>query len=145
MLALMPAMNPATAHPLHLSPIVAGLWRLSEWGLDAAGLQRWVEQALDLGLRPMIWSPLGRGRLFGAADEQVRRVHAVLSDLGQARGVSVATMAFAWILRHPAKPWPITGTGRLSALQEAVAALDVNLSAEDWYRVWEASMGHPVP
>ena len=296
-------MNPTTVHPIQLSPIVAGLWRLSEWGLDAAGLQRWIEQALDagissfdhadiyggygvearfgealarapglrqrlqivtkcgiklahpsrpahrinsydssaahvqdsvdrslqalrtdhidlllihrpdllmdpqeladtftrlrsagkvlnfgvsnhapdqlamlhrrfplvtnqiefsplqmkaladgtlaqcvdLGLRPMIWSPLGRGRLFGGADEQVRRVHAVLSDLGQARGVSVATMAFAWILRHPARPWPITGSGRLAALQEAVAALSVTLSAEDWYRVWEASMGQPVP
>ena len=78
-------------------------------------------------------------------DEQVRRVHAVLAEMGKARGVSVATMALAWILRHPSRPWPITGTGRLQALQEAVAALDVTLSAEDWYRVWEASIGHPVP
>lgn len=30
------------------------------------------------------------------------------------------------------------------ALQEAVAALGVHLSAEDWYRVWEASEGRPV-
>ena len=296
-------MNAAAANPLHLSPIVAGLWRLAEWGLDSAGLQAWIEQALDLGitsfdhadiyggyaveaqfgqamarapglrqrlqivtkcgikladparpahrinsydsspahvlasvdaslralrtdridlllihrpdllanpqdladtfgrlqaagkvlhfgvsnhapdqlamlhrrfplvtnqiefsplqmkaladgtltqcvdlgLRPMIWSPLGRGRLFSGADEQVRRVHAVLAEMGKARGVSVATMALAWILRHPSRPWPITGTGRLQALQEAVAALDVALSAEDWYRVWEASIGHPVP
>ena len=296
-------MNAAAANPLHLSPIVAGLWRLLEWGLDSAGLQAWIEQALDLGitsfdhadiyggyaveaqfgqamarapglrqrlqivtkcgikladparpahrinsydsspahvlasvdaslralrtdridlllihrpdllanpqdladtfgrlhaagkvlhfgvsnhapdqlamlhrrfplvtnqiefsplqmkaladgtltqcvdlgLRPMIWSPLGRGRLFSGADEQVRRVHAVLAEMGKARGVSVATMALAWILRHPSRPWPITGTGRLQALQEAVAALDVTLSAEDWYRVWEASIGHPVP
>ncbi len=104
-----------------------------------------LEQCLDLGIRPMIWSPLGRGRLFGGGDEQVRRVHAELAELGRAQGVSVATMAFAWILRHPSRPWPITGSGRLQALQEAVAALQVKLSAEDWYRVWQASMGHPVP
>lgn len=104
-----------------------------------------LTQCVDLGLRPMIWSPLGRGRLFGDGDEQVRRVHAVLAELGQAHGVSVATMAFAWILRHPSRPWPITGSGRLQALQEAVAALQVNITAEDWYRVWEASIGHPVP
>ena len=104
-----------------------------------------LEQCVDLGIRPMIWSPLGRGRLFGDGDEQVRRVHAVLAELGQAQGVSVATMAFAWILRHPSRPWPITGSGRLQALQEAVAALQVKMGAEDWYRVWQASMGHPVP
>ena len=104
-----------------------------------------LEQCVDLGIRPMIWSPLGRGRLFSGADEQVRRVHAELAEQGQAQGVSVATMAFAWILRHPSRPWPITGSGRLQALQEAVAALQVNVSAEDWYRIWQASMGHAVP
>ena len=104
-----------------------------------------LEQCVDLGIRPMIWSPLGRGRLFSGADEQVRRVHAELAEQGQAQGVSVATMAFAWILRHPSRPWPITGSGRLQALQEAVAALQVNMSAEDWYRIWQASMGHAVP
>ena len=53
-------------------------------------------------------------------------------------------MAYAWILRHPSKPWPITGSGRLQALQEAVAALNIKVSREDWYRVWQASIGHEV-
>jgi predicted oxidoreductase len=53
-------------------------------------------------------------------------------------------MAYAWILRHPSKPLPITGTGRLEGLHEAVAALDIRLTAEDWYRVWQASMGREV-
>jgi len=33
----------------------------------------------------------------------------------------------------------------IRCLHEAVAALTVQLSAEDWYRVWVASMGHGVP
>ena len=104
-----------------------------------------LEQCVDLGLRPMIWSPLAGGRLFGGQDEQAHRVRAVLADLAQRRGVSLATLAYAWILRHPSRPLPITGSGRLQALQEAVAALDVPLTAEDWYRVWQASTGHEVP
>ena len=103
-----------------------------------------LEQCVDLGMRPMIWSPLARGRLFSGDSDQVRRVHAVLADLGAQHGVSVATMAYAWILRHPSKPWPITGSGRLQALQEAVAALNIKVSREDWYRVWQASIGHEV-
>lgn len=105
-----------------------------------------LEQCVDLALRPMIWSPLGGGRLFGdAGDPQVERVRAVLAELAQRHGVSLATVAYAWILRHPSRPIPVTGSGRTEALREATAALDLRLSAEDWYAVWQASMGHEVP
>ena len=103
-----------------------------------------LDQAVDLGLAPMVWSPLAGGRLLAAADEQAQRVHAVLETLGRAHGASAATMAYAWIRRHPSRPIPITGSGRIEALREAVAALDITLSAEDWYRVWQASMNHEV-
>ena len=60
-------------------------------------------------------------------------------------GIGIATLAYAWILRHPSRPCPITGTGRIDGLREAVAALDVRLDVEDWYAIWTASKGHPVP
>jgi predicted oxidoreductase len=103
-----------------------------------------LDQAADLGVRPMVWSPLAGGRLVAAADEQAQRVRSVLEALGRAHGVSAATMAYAWIRRHPSQPMPITGSGRIEALREAVAALDITLSAEDWYRVWQANMNHEV-
>jgi predicted oxidoreductase len=104
-----------------------------------------LEQCVDLGLRPMLWSPLGGGRLFTGTDEQALRVRAVLQGLGEAHGVSAATMAYAWLMRHPSRPVPITGSGRIAALREAVAATAVQLSHEDWYLVWQASMGQEVP
>jgi predicted oxidoreductase len=103
-----------------------------------------LEQSLDLGLPPMIWSPLAGGRLLSADDEQARRVRGVLEDLGRAHSVSATTIAYAWIRRHPSRPIPITGSGRIEALREAVAALEVSLSAEDWYRVCRASMNREV-
>jgi predicted oxidoreductase len=104
-----------------------------------------LEQALDLGLPPMIWSPLAGGQLFSASDAQGLRVRDVLETLGRSRGVSAATMAYAWIRRHPSRPILITGSGRIDGLREAVASLQVTLGTEDWYRVWQASTGHPVP
>ena len=104
-----------------------------------------LEQCVDLGLRPMIWSPLAGGRLFSGDDSQTVRVRHVLQELAGRYGTTLATVAYAWILRHPSRPHPVTGSGRVVALQEAVAALDVRLSAEDWYRVWVASIGHGVP
>lgn len=104
-----------------------------------------LEQCVDLGLRPMLWSPLGGGRLFTGTDGQALRVRAELQALGEAHGVSAATMAYAWLMRHPSRPVPITGSGRIAALREAVAATAVQLTHEDWYRVWQASMGQEVP
>jgi predicted oxidoreductase len=103
-----------------------------------------LEQCVDLGLRPMIWSPLAGGRLFSDHGEHAQRVRGVLQSLADAHGVSLATMVYAWVLRHPSRPLPITGSQRIEALREAVAALAVRLSAEDWYRVWQAGMGHEV-
>jgi predicted oxidoreductase len=103
-----------------------------------------LDQAQDQATPPMVWSPLAGGRLISAADEQAQRVRAVLEALGRPHGVSAATMAYAWIRRHPSRPIPITGSGRIDALREAVAALRIELSAEDWYRVWQASAHREV-
>jgi predicted oxidoreductase len=104
-----------------------------------------LDQATDLARPPMVWSPLAGGRVASGQDEQAQRVRAVLEDLGRSRGVSAATIAYAWIRRHPARPVPVTGSRRAEALREAVAALEVSLSAEEWYRVWQANMGRDVP
>lgn len=132
-LAMLHRRHALLTNQIELSPLQ--LQALSDGTLD---------QCTDLGLRPMIWSPLGGGRLFTGQDEQARRVRAVLDDLGRRHGVSAATIAYAWILCHPARPLPITGSGRIARLREAVAALGVPMAREDWYRIWQASTGHEV-
>ena len=105
-----------------------------------------LTQAVDLRRAPMVWSPLGGGRLLQGDDPQALRVRDTLQAMAHRYGgASVATLAYAWIRRHPSRPHPITGTGRLDGLREAAASLHIELSAEDWYRVWQASMGHEVP
>ena len=37
-------------HGPHLSPIVAGAWRMGEWGMNVEQRVRWIEQCLDLGI-----------------------------------------------------------------------------------------------
>ena len=87
-----------------------------------------------------------RRRWTGAIDWNAVNAHArdVLAGLGKRHGVSAATMAYAWILRHPSAPLPITGSGRIEGLREAVAALDLRMSTEDWYAVWQASAGREI-
>jgi len=126
-------------HPLQTNQI-----ELSPLQLDALD-DGTLDQAQQLGLRPMIWSPLGGGRLFTGEDEQAIRVRAEMNAIAERYGISLTTLAFAWALRHPSRPHVITGTGRIDGLREAVAALDVPLDAQDWYAIWTASKGHSVP
>lgn len=132
--ALLHQHHPLLTNQIELSPLEMS-------ALDDGTL----DQAQQLGLRPMIWSPLAGGRLFTGEDEQARRVRAAMTAMAEHYGVSLTTLAFAWVLRHPSRPHPITGTGRIEGLSDAVAALNVQLDAEDWYAVWTASKGHGVP
>lgn len=141
-LALLRRRVPVATNQVELSPLATG-------ALDDGTL----DQCLTLGVRPMAWSPLGGGRLFaadadpagGARAAQAARVRAALEALGAERGVSAATAAYAWVARHPSRPVVVTGSRRVEAQQEAAAALGVALTAEEWYRVLEASRGHEVP
>ncbi len=132
--ALLHARYPLVTNQVEWSPLA--LSALHDGTLDQAQL---------LGLRPMIWSPLAGGRLLRGEDEMAQRVRAAMQPVADRWGVSLPTLAYAWILRHPSRPHPITGSGRIEGLREAVAALDVRLDAEDWYTIWTAAAGRPVP
>jgi predicted oxidoreductase len=123
--------NQIELHPLHLAPLHDGT-------LDQCQLRR---------LQPMIWSPLAGGRLMNIAsgDADANRVLAALTAVGARHGVSAATIAFAWLLRHPSRPIPVSGSRRIEAMREAVAALDVTLDAQDWTEIWVAGSRHDVP
>jgi len=132
----------ALLHQHH--PLLTNQLELSPLHMDALD-DGTLDQAQQLGARPMIWSPLAGGRLFSGEDEQAVRLRAEMAAMAHRYGISLTTLAFAWVLRHPSRPHPITGSGRIESLREAVAALDVTLDAEDWYALWTASKGHSVP
>lgn len=132
--ALLHQRHPLMTNQVELSPLQMN-------ALDDGTL----DQAQQLGLRPMIWSPLGGGRLFTGEDAQAVRVRAEMNAIAERYGITLTTLAFAWALRHPSRPHVITGTGRMQGVREAVAALDVQLDAQDWYAIWTASKGHSAP
>ena len=101
-------------------------------------------QAQELKARPMIWSPLAGGKLFKSDDAQAARVSTAMHSLATEFNISIAEIAYAWVLRHPSRPLIITGTQRIEGLREAVQAQSIKLSREQWTSIWQASLGHPV-
>ncbi|WP_414636783.1 aldo/keto reductase [Aquabacterium sp.] len=120
--------NQVELSPLHLEPLHDGT----------------LDQCQDFGLRPMVWSPLAGGRLFLGDDADARRVREVMEALAAELDVTMATLAFAWAMRHPSRPVPIVGSRRIDIARDAVSALALKLDAQQWYRIWQAGAGREV-
>jgi aryl-alcohol dehydrogenase-like predicted oxidoreductase len=121
---------------------------------------------LDQGLGVIPWSPLARGRLARPWDERAsteragtdefgktlyarteaadRAVIDRLGEVAEARGVPRAQFALAWLLAKPAVTAPIVGATKPHHLEDAVAALSINLTAEEVARLEEPYVPHPV-
>lgn len=120
----------------------------------------------ELGIGFVPFSPLGKGFLTGAIDENTtfdstdfrntvprfseenRRANQslveVLGRIAERKQVTRSQIALAWLLAR--KPWivPIPGTTKLHRLEENIAAADVELTSEDLQDIESAVSGITV-
>ncbi|ENM5825277.1 aldo/keto reductase family oxidoreductase [Vibrio metoecus] len=105
-----------------------------------------LDQLQRLRIRPMAWSCLGGGAIFSGQTEQAQRVRKVLEEIRAELGAeSIEQVIYAWVRSLPSQPLPIIGSGKIERVESAIAALSLQLTREQWYRVWVASKGHGVP
>lgn len=79
------------------------------------------------------YSPLKGGlSVEGAAPNDVGTARLV-ATMAESKGVEPSAILLAWLLRHPAKIIPFIGTGSLAHARAALAALDIELTAQEWY------------
>ena len=109
----------------------------------------------DMGVGLVPYSPQGKGRLARPWGEQSLRstvdkvvqsfdspldepvVNAV-QQVAEARGVTMAQVALAWVLTNPVVSAPIVGATKPHHLPEAVAALDLQLTDDEIQRAGSA-------
>ncbi len=97
-------------------------------------------------IKPMAWSPLAGGWLFKPETEREHRVFKVLTEIADELNTgSLDKVVYAWLLKHPAGIMPIAGTSRIERLKNAVEALDMEMSIEQWFRIYIASKGEELP
>ena len=92
------------------------------------------------------WSPFQYGLFEGVflGNPKFAELNKVIDEVAAKYGVSNTTIASAWILRHPAKMQILTGTMKLNRLKEICQAEEINLTKEEWYRIYLAA-GHILP
>jgi predicted oxidoreductase len=116
-----------------------------------------VEYCRLKGVSMQAWSPLDRGALTGAAEgareggdspklpESARKTADLVAKYAGTRGVPPEAIVLAWLLKHPAKIVPVLGSTRPDRLAACAKALDVTLSREEWYSLFEAARGRSMP
>lgn len=62
-----------------------------------------------------------------------------LEEIGQKYDLDKAAMSLAWILRHPSRMQPITGTTNPNHLRNLAKACDIKISREDFYALYLAN------
>jgi len=121
---------------------------------------------LDQGIGVIPWSPMARGFLAGnrtregwgptvraKTDDYGQNLYYQEADfaiadrvlrLAQARGVTPSQIALAWVLHKPGVTVPIIGASKMPHLEEAVAALEIRLSAEEMSSLEELYQPHRI-
>src|SRR6266404_2373482 len=137
------------AHAVH--PITALQTEYSLWTRDPEG--EILDTCRELGIGFVSYSPLGRGFLAGRfsgpddlAEDDFRRNHPRFTgenlernseiaervkELADAKGVTPAQIALAWVLSRGDDVVPIPGTKRRTYLEQNAAAVDVELTADE--------------
>jgi len=102
----------------------------------------------DMGVGLVPYSPQGKGRLARPWGEQSLRstvdkvvqsfdspldepVVTAVQRVAESRGVTMAQVALAWVLSNPGVSAPIIGATKAHHLPEAIAALDLHLTADE--------------
>ena len=126
-----------------------------------------IPQCLDQGVGVIPWSPLARGVLAGTrtrgGEQHTTRVGLRLRSSTtlysqtptstwwtgwprwpSERGVPSAQVALAWLLQRPGVTAPIVGATKLSHLEDALAAEQLELSEDEVSPLEEPYVPHPV-
>ena len=92
------------------------------------------------------WSPLQFGYFEGCFldNERFPKLNEVLAQLAEKYGVTKTSVAINWLLRHPAKIQPVTGTTNPQRLKECFRAADFTMTREEWYAIYQAA-GNVLP
>ncbi|MEH6656610.1 aldo/keto reductase [Leeuwenhoekiella marinoflava] len=105
-----------------------------------------IEFFLKHKIKPMVWSPLAGGSLFKPETEKEHRLHSVLKEIATELDVErIDKVMYTWLLKHPVSALPIVGSQHIYRIKSAVDSLKIDMTLEQWYKIYIASKGEELP
>ena len=98
------------------------------------------------GIGVQTWSPLQKGFFGGVflGDEAYAELNRELDRLAEQYGVTADAIAYAWLLRYPARMQVVLGTTNPARVKSAAKAAEVELTRSEWYALYKAA-GNSLP
>jgi predicted oxidoreductase len=98
----------------------------------------------DITIQP--WSPFQYGFFEGVflGSPKFPHLNEKINEIAKNYSVTATTIALAWLLRHPARFQPVTGTMKAERLKDCIKAAEITLSREEWYEIFLAA-GYVLP
>ena len=96
------------------------------------------------------WGAMDRGRYTRGPDavpEADRPAAALVARLSGELDATPEAVVLGWLMRHPAGIRPVVGTTNPARIAASAGGEDVarRLSGDDWYALWTAARGEPLP
>lgn len=108
-----------------------------------------LEYAREHDISIQAWSPLALGAVTGKpvdpADERLTNTARLVKGLAEQKSVSPEAILIAWLLRIPGDIQPVIGTTNLDRIRASCQGMSVTLSREEWYLLFTAGRGAPLP
>ncbi|MDO9256023.1 MAG: aldo/keto reductase [Bacteroidales bacterium] len=105
-----------------------------------------IDFFLKENIKPMAWSPLAAGKILNPHDDKGPRILRAIMQVAEELNIApVDKVIYAWLLKHPATIMPVVGTGKIERIKSAVEALDIEMSLEQWYKIYIAVLGKELP
>ncbi len=108
----------------------------------AMGWAGTLEYAQQHGVQIQAWGSLAQGRFNDpAASPAAQAVH----EIAEAHRTTTNAVLLAWLLRHPAGIQPVIGSGNPERIRACGDATRIQLSREEWYRLYVTARGQSLP
>lgn len=105
-----------------------------------------MDYFLEKRIHPMAWSPLSGGQLLKPTTQKEHRIFKTLTEIATKLNVdSIDQLIYAWLLKHPVGIIPVVGTQHINRIKNAIEATKIDLSLEQWFKIYNASTGVELP
>lgn len=106
-----------------------------------------LEYCMSHKVQLQAWGSLAQGRYTGAKSESAhdKATAKLVASLAAQYETTPEAIVLAWLMKHPAKIQPVLGSTNLSRIEASQRAIDVTLTREHWYLLFETARGQEMP
>lgn len=126
-----------------------GIYAGNSEGRDINFTSGTLEYCRQQKMQLQSWGSLAQGLYSGrdvkGESDAVQRTSRLVASLADVYSTSPEAIVLAWLMRHPAQLQPVIGTTDCARIAASCQAMNIQLSREHWYALYESAKGYELP